>query len=363
MTLFSAYIQSRGGAFRLWVRLLAYAAKEGNRVHYASDRRVPELEAAGCVYHHVPHPAGRLGAVTFLICLYFRCLFRPPSRATIAISQGSMYSAALAPLGQGDGAILTVVHGDYPMEWKAEGYPGWSIRLFDLLRHFGLRRSSEILPVSRDLARRTREDLGVPEPAIAVEVNAMPAIRERPPREPGRGLRLIFVGNLVRIKRVDVLLDALANLDLSFSCHILGDGPLRSELERQARELGLSDRVFFEGWRDDVEEWLSRSDALVLPSDYEGCPSVLLEALAAGTFAIGSNAGGIPEIVASDEQLFPRGDAAALARRIAEAWDGEQVDPTLLDRWLERRPLYAEPWERRILRRAESWASGASKIG
>jgi glycosyltransferase involved in cell wall biosynthesis len=138
---------------------------------------------------------------------------------------------------------------------------------------------------------------------------------------------------------------------------------LRSELERQARELGLSDRVFFEGWRDDVEEWLSRSDALVLPSDYEGCPSVLLEALAAGTFAIGSNAGGIPEIVASDEQLFPRGDAAALARRIAEAWDGEQVDPTLLDRWLERRPLYAEPWERRILRRAESWASGASKIG
>ncbi len=362
MTLFSACIQSPGGAHRLWVRLLALAAKEGNRVHYASQRRVAELDAAGCVYHYVPHPAGRLGAVIFLACLYLRCRFRPPARATIAISQGSVYSAALAPLGRGDAAILTVVHGDYPTEWRAEGYPRWAIRLFALVARFGLRRSAEILPVSRDLARRTREELGAPEPPIEVEGNAMPALRETRPREPGGDLRLIFVGNLVRLKRVDVLLDALARLELPFTCHILGDGPLRSDLERQARALGLSGRVFFEGWRDDVAEWLSRSDALVLPSDYEGSPSVLLEALAAGTLALGADTGGIPEILASDEQLFPRGDADALARRLREVWDGKQIDPTLLRRWLERRPLYTEPWERRILRRAEAWVSRAPTL-
>jgi glycosyltransferase involved in cell wall biosynthesis len=99
---------------------------------------------------------------------------------------------------------------------------------------------------------------------------------------------------------------------------IAGDGPLRAELERRARDEGLEGRVLFLGYRRDVPDLVAALDAYVLPSLWEGLPLALLEAMAAGKPIVCTTVGGNPEIVTSGENgllVAPR-DPRALADAI-----------------------------------------------
>lgn len=105
---------------------------------------------------------------------------------------------------------------------------------------------------------------------------------------------------------------------------VVGDGPERGQLEQQAKELRLdASRVRFLGARSDVERVLRAADFFVLPSDTEGLPLSVLEAMAHELPIVASRVGGIPEIIETNEQglLVPPGDPAALAeaiRRVVE---------------------------------------------
>jgi glycosyltransferase involved in cell wall biosynthesis len=101
---------------------------------------------------------------------------------------------------------------------------------------------------------------------------------------------------------------------------IIGDGPLRELLERQARALGLDGIVEFLGARDDVPEQLRRFDLFVLPSLWEGMPYVLLEAMAAGVPVVASDVDGVREIISNDEEgvvVSPR-DTQALGAAVID---------------------------------------------
>jgi glycosyltransferase involved in cell wall biosynthesis len=78
----------------------------------------------------------------------------------------------------------------------------------------------------------------------------------------------------------------------------IGDGPLRGALIKEASELGLLDRMHFVGVRDDVQLLLPSLSLLIMPSQSEGMPLALMEAMAAGVPAVATSVGGIPEIVA-----------------------------------------------------------------
>jgi L-malate glycosyltransferase len=82
---------------------------------------------------------------------------------------------------------------------------------------------------------------------------------------------------------------------------LVGDGELRSELESQARRLGLASRVHFTGWRDDVADVLALADVFVLPSESEGFGRVLVEAMAMSRAVVATAVGGIPDIVLDGE--------------------------------------------------------------
>ncbi len=98
---------------------------------------------------------------------------------------------------------------------------------------------------------------------------------------------------------------------------IIGDGPLRSALEAKARELDITDQVFFVGAVDDAYRYLAAFDLIVLPSVKEGFPYVLLEALLAGRPFIASRVGGISELADmlpdGVAHLVPSADPRALA--------------------------------------------------
>lgn len=142
--------------------------------------------------------------------------------------------------------------------------------------------------------------------------------------EPEPGL-VLHVGRLVEKKGTAVLLDAVARLP-GARLVIVGDGPLRSGLERRAAALGLGARATFLGALPaaEVATWLRRAWLLAAPSvtakdgDAEGLPTVIVEAAAASLPAVGTDHAGIPEAIVDGETgfLVPERDSAALAERI-----------------------------------------------
>jgi len=96
---------------------------------------------------------------------------------------------------------------------------------------------------------------------------------------------------------------------------LVGDGPLRGDLEGQIRQLGLTDKICLPGLQPDVVPYLAAMDAYLMSSDFEGVPIALLEAMAMEVPPVVTTAGGMPEVVEPNVSGFlePLGDPGALA--------------------------------------------------
>ncbi len=135
---------------------------------------------------------------------------------------------------------------------------------------------------------------------------------------------LVVLGRLVSDKGVDVLLDALGLLAAGGTTPrltVIGDGPERPRLAAQAERLGIAGRVEFLGTRrgEELVRLLNAHRILVVPSRYrEPFGNVAIEAIACGCVVVGSEGGGLPEAMGLCGRTFPNGDAAALARLLAE---------------------------------------------
>lgn len=152
---------------------------------------------------------------------------------------------------------------------------------------------------------------------------------DRAQPEPGP-LQIICIGTLHPVKGQGFLLQAcglLRDQGVDFSCHLVGDGQDRRELERQASALGIGEQVIFHGAceRERVRALLAQMHIAVAPSvptadgRREGIPVALMEAAACGLALVASRLSGIPEIVRDGETgyLADPGDAEGLANAIA----------------------------------------------
>lgn len=139
-------------------------------------------------------------------------------------------------------------------------------------------------------------------------------------------LRLVNIGRFAEQKGQLLLPEAIARArkagaDLHLT--LVGDGPMRAEIETAIARHGVGDAVTLTGWLDEagVRRVLSESHALVLPSFAEGLPMVVMEAMAAGRVVIATHIAGNPELVVPDETgwLVPAGDPVALADAMIRA--------------------------------------------
>lgn len=147
--------------------------------------------------------------------------------------------------------------------------------------------------------------------------------------------RLLAVGRLVPKKGFDVLIESIHQLkrrNQSVLLEVIGEGPVREDLNRQIRRRGLGDTVFLEGPKSypDVRRRYARADLFVMPSrvdptshDRDGLPNVLIEASAAALPVIATRLAGIPELVEAGVTgtLVRPNDAAGLARAIEKILD------------------------------------------
>ncbi len=131
-----------------------------------------------------------------------------------------------------------------------------------------------------------------------------------------------WIGRMTAVKRTDDVLVAFRRLldrGTDACLCLVGDGPDRERVERQAAELGIIRRCLFLGYQDTGAPFYAAFDALLLPSGNEGTPVSAIEALAAARPVVATRVGGVPDVVRDGEDgfLVEPGDVDALADRLA----------------------------------------------
>ena len=182
---------------------------------------------------------------------------------------------------------------------------------------FSIEQSDAVTTVSRSLRDDTISALGVERP-IEVIPNFLDCSEYRRKANPALRARLcppdrfdavvIHISNLRPVKRVDVALDVFRRIRDRVRARflIVGDGPDRDAVERQASRYALDDEVVFLGEQHDLISLLSISDLFVLPSIQESFGLAALEAMACGVPVVASKVGGLPEIIEDGVTGFVR---------------------------------------------------------
>ncbi|MCL4237375.1 MAG: glycosyltransferase [Anaerolineae bacterium] len=143
------------------------------------------------------------------------------------------------------------------------------------------------------------------------------------PREPASSIYTLAVGRLVGQKRHDLYLRAVVGARQTapnLLARIVGEGPQRTALEDLVAELNIGDVVEFLGAQCDMAPIYQQADMLVLTSDYEGTPNVVLEAMACGLPVVTTRAGAVPGLIEDGETGYVTelGDVDAIARAIVD---------------------------------------------
>ncbi|MEW6770825.1 MAG: glycosyltransferase family 4 protein [Bacillota bacterium] len=222
--------------------------------------------------------------------------------------------------------FFTVHNSIFYAEW-----PAYKRGFFALAEKMLARRTHRIITVSEALRREliAREGLE-PDQVVTVYNGVNPGefqvaeSREALRRRLGLPAEGPVVGTVTRLapqKGLRYLIEAAALFPPEERpvFVVVGDGPLRAELQELAEKSGVSSRFVFTGVRRDVPQVLGALDLLVLPSVTEGLGLILLEAMAASLPVVATAVGGVPEVVLDGETgvLVPPRDPAALAGAIA----------------------------------------------
>lgn len=179
---------------------------------------------------------------------------------------------------------------------------------------FGIEGSDLVTSVSQSLAKQTQDIINTNKPIVPiynfVREQEFPTKRDNQLKS-AYGIAdhekvIIHVSNFRAVKRIDTIIETFTKIhaQLPSKLLLLGDGPELMDMKQKAKSLGVEDHVLFLGKQDWVSEFYQMSDLVLLLSEKESFGLTLLEAMKSGVVPIGSNAGGIKEVIKHDETGF-----------------------------------------------------------
>lgn len=243
-----------------------------------------------------------------------------PSVVHTHLAHADLYGALGAAAA--GAALVSTKHNDDPFRAGA----------FRFVERTLTRRAQRVIAITDALARFNVERVGLPGEKMRVVhygLDHAPADDGLPsPELPAEARVVVAVGRLVEQKGHDVAVRALGRLRARHPgavLVVLGEGPLRGQLEQLAADLGISSSVILPGNVPGVGAWLARAEAFVHPARWEGFGLVLLEAMLAGLPVVATRVSSIPEVVSDEETglVVPPDDDAALS----DALDALLSDP------------------------------------
>jgi len=231
-------------------------------------------------------------------------------------------------LGRGAPRLVTTLHGtDITLVGQDRSF-------YDITR-FGIERSDAVTAVSEFLQKMTEDELQVRKPIEVIpnfvdlaSCGAACAYRDASVfAKPGEKI-LLHASNFRPLKRVlDVVrIFERVSRELPAVLLMVGEGPERAQAQALARRLGVAERVRFIGQRESALEAMGLAAVFLLPSELESFGLAALEAMACGVPVVGSDAGGLPEVVKHAETgfLLPVGDVEGMAARTLEILKDEE---------------------------------------
>ncbi|MUK87288.1 N-acetyl-alpha-D-glucosaminyl L-malate synthase BshA [Ornithinibacillus sp. L9] len=221
---------------------------------------------------------------------------------------------------------------------------------FKKMIKYGIEQSDAVSAVSYSLVEETKARLGVEKDLDVIHnfVNEqeyykkdLNDLKQQYGIQPGEKV-IIHISNFRKVKRVDDVVRTFYKLNQQVDAKLLlvGDGPEYSNVCDLVKELGLTDRVLFLGKQKNISDLLSISDLKILMSEKESFGLVLLEAMNCEVPCIGTNVGGIPEVIKHNETGFivELGDTTSAALYAEKLLKEER----LLERFSKNAAAYAE---------------------
>ena len=234
---------------------------------------------------------------------------------------------------------LIVTFGGYDATVTRESipYPFYNSHHIYFRREASLKQEAALFIAVSDFIKRKLVDRGFPPDRVIVHYRGIDTRAMQPDPEVSRQPIVMFVGRLVEVKGVEYLIRAMKEVQSQVKdarLVIVGDGPLRSELEKLAHEEDLTD-CHFAGWQsyEEVGRWLKKARVLCAPSvavssgAEEGLSNAILEAMACGLPVVSFYSGGNPEGIVHGETGFlaPERDVAQLSAYITQLLKDEDL--------------------------------------
>lgn len=200
----------------------------------------------------------------------------------------SWCAARIAARAKKEGWELLHAHSRVP-DWIAWWGSTMAKRPWVVTAHGMYSKNAGLIPLKHAdgaicVSQTVREHLRgfLPESVFVVR-NGIPEPKKKWKGPEGKKYRFLFIGRLTRVKGIDFLIDVFTRIEADeWTLDILGDGPLRGELENKVKGHGLQGKIRFHGFVDDTEHWLASCSALLFPSRSEGNPLTLAQAIMMG---------------------------------------------------------------------------------
>lgn len=196
------------------------------------------------------------------------------------------------------------IHTVHSMAQKEQGSLGKKVNTF-LYRYCG------VVPValSSEVKKSIGEVYGLQESIIPVVYNGIDLSKciRKNDYEANGVFTIVHVGRFMKVKNHKTLIRAFARFaekKESIRLQLLGEGELLDEMKDYAEKLKVADKVEFLGLQSNVYPYLNKADVFCLPSEYEGVPMTLIEAMGTGLPIVASNVGGIPDMLVNGENAL-----------------------------------------------------------